>query len=323
MSIGPLSFGALQLPINILYAPLAGCTDYPLRQIASKYNPGLLFCEMVKMEALLQYDEETFRMLQYNHAMRPIGAQLCGSNPQLAGPAARIIEDMGFDALDLNCGCPVDNVIKDGSGSGLLRTPLKIGEILSNMVAAVRIPVTVKIRAGWDEKSLVHREIVTIAELAGAKALTIHGRTRKQGYLGKANWQWIAEAKQAAQRIPIIGNGDVYSVEDAFRLLEMTKCDGVLIARGMFGKPWLVDDIRQFAKTGTTPSHTDEEKRAIFMDHFHETISYCTDKKALIDMRRVGCWYIGRSPGARSFREALSHASTIEEMRELVENVPV
>jgi len=323
MSVKPLSLGALQLPNNILYAPLAGCTDYPFRQIASRYNPGLMFCEMVKMEALLQYDEDTFRMLHYNASMRPIGAQLCGSNPSLAAPAARIIEDMGFDVIDLNCGCPVDNVTKDGSGSALLRSPLRIGEILSNIVAAVKIPVTVKIRAGWDEKNLVHKDLVRIAELSGAKGLTIHGRTRKQAYLGKANWEWIKEAKQAATTIPIIGNGDIFSVEDAIRMLETTICDGVLIARGIFGKPWLASDICYYAKKGEIPLHSATERREILIDHFHETLSHCSDQRALVDMRRVGCWYIGRSKGARAFREALSHVTTIEEMEKLIHQLPL
>jgi len=323
MSVNPLSIGSLQLPNNILCAPLAGCTDYPFRQIASRFNPGLLFCEMVKMEALLQYDDDTFRMLHYNASMRPIGAQLCGSNPKLAGPAARIIEDMGFDVVDLNCGCPVDNVTKDGSGSALLRTPLRIGEIVSNMVAAVRIPVTVKIRAGWDEESLVHTELVRIAELAGAKALTIHGRTRKQAYLGRANWEWIKQAKQAATTIPVIGNGDIFSVEDAVHKLKTSGCDGILIARGLFGKPWLPSDICHYAETGEIPVHTAAEQRQILIDHFNETLAHCSDQRALTDMRRVGCWYIGRCSGARAFREALSHASTIDEMRELINQVPL
>jgi nifR3 family TIM-barrel protein len=279
-----------------------------------------MFCEMVKMEALLQYDENTFRMLHYNASMRPIGAQLCGSNPKLAAPAARIIEDMGFDAVDLNCGCPVDNVTKDGSGSALLRSPLRIGEILSNMVSAVSIPVTVKIRVGWDEENLVHQDLVRIAELAGAKALTIHGRTRKQAYLGKANWEWIKEAKQAAKTI---GNGDVFSVEDAVRMLETTTCDGVLIARGLFGKPWLANDICHYAKRGEIPIHSAAERREILINHFHETLSHCSDQRVLIDMRRVGCWYIGRSKGARGFREALIHVTTVEEMRELIYQLPL
>jgi nifR3 family TIM-barrel protein len=143
----PIFLGNLKLPNNVFYAPLAGCSDYPFRWMSSQYSPGLIFCEMVKMDALIRNDPVTLHMLDYDTSMHPIAAQLCGSKPQIAGKAAKIIEDLGFDAVDLNCGCPVDKVTKDGSGSGMLKNPQLIGEVLANMVAAVKIPVTVKIRA--------------------------------------------------------------------------------------------------------------------------------------------------------------------------------
>src|SRR6185437_6206308 len=203
----PFQLGNLTLPSNIFCAPLAGCSDLPFRRMTSKYRPGLIYCEMVKMDALVRHDPHTYRLLDFEADMHPIGGQICGSKPQYAGKSAKIIEELGFDVVDLNCGCPVDKVTKDGSGSGMLKTPELIGEILSNMTAAVKIPVTVKIRAGWDEKSLNAAEIVQIAEQAGAAAICVHGRTREQGYKGPANWDWIRECKRAAKKIQVIGNG--------------------------------------------------------------------------------------------------------------------
>ena len=172
----------LELSSNIFCSPLAGCSDLPFRRMTSFFSPGLIFCEMVKMDALIRHDPNTYRLLDYEKEMHPIGAQLCGSKVDLAAPCARIIEDLGFDVIDLNCGCPVDKVTKDGSGSGLLKDPNKIGEILEKMVNAVSIPVTVKVRAGWNEEEINAPLITQIAEEAGAAAIFVHGRTRAQGY---------------------------------------------------------------------------------------------------------------------------------------------
>ena len=158
----PFQMGKKVLPSNIFYAPLAGCSDFPFRKMSAKYRPGLMYCEMVKMDALIRSDVNTFHLLDYDASMHPIGAQLCGSKPEIAGKAAKIMEELGFDVVDLNCGCPVDKITKDGSGSGMLKNPELIGEMVSNMIAAVKIPVTVKIRAGWDENSINAVEITRI-----------------------------------------------------------------------------------------------------------------------------------------------------------------
>ena len=240
----PLVLRNKTLPSSIWYAPLAGCSDFPFRQMVAPFSPGLMFCEMVKMEALIRLDPKTFRYLDYAFHTRPIGAQLCGSNPKIAGQAAKIIENLGFDVLDLNCGCPVDKVTKDGSGSGLLKEPARIGEILQEMVAAVQIPVTLKIRAGWDESQICVEEVVQIAEQAGASAITVHGRTREQGYSGPANRDYIRRAKQAARSMIVLGNGDILDPISAVAMWEETGCDGILVARGTLGAPWIAEDIR-------------------------------------------------------------------------------
>lgn len=316
----PFQLGPLSLPNNIFYAPLAGCSDFPFRQMTARYNPGLMFCEMVKMEALIRKVPETLRMLAYTSDMHPIGGQICGSNPAIAGEAAKLIEELGFDVVDLNCGCPVDKVTKDGSGSGLLKDPQRIGDIIANMVAAVKIPVTVKIRAGWDERSINAVEVAQIAEQAGAAAITIHGRTRQQAYKGPANWSHITACKQTTTKIKVIGNGDLMSPESVFQMFKETGCDGVLIARGMLGRPWIVQEVLAQAKGASLPLRTLEDCREALLDHLSFSLAFKSEKGALIDMRRVCCWYLKHVAGAREFRAKASHAQSIDEVKQLIES---
>jgi nifR3 family TIM-barrel protein len=310
----PFKLGSLELPSNVLCAPLAGCSDVPFRRMTSRYNPGLIYTEMVKMDALIRNDPHTFRMLDFERFMHPIGGQICGSKPEIAGACAKIIEDLGFDVVDLNCGCPVDKVTKDGSGSAMLKMPQKIGEIISNMVAAVKIPVTVKIRAGWDANSIVSAEITEIAEKAGASAICIHGRTRAQAYKGPANWDYISMAKKAAKNIKVIANGDVFDPLSAKGIFESTGCDAILLARGTMGQPWLIEDIYRFFEEGTLPQRTSFDYKSALLDHITHIISYQPERRALLDIRRVGCFYLKTGRGTRHLREALNRSASIEEV---------
>lgn len=309
--------GKITLPNNIFYAPLAGCSDFPFRKMSAKFRPGLIYCEMVKMDALVRYDEGTFHMLDFDDSMGPIGAQLCGAKPHLAAKSGRIIEDLGFTVLDLNCGCPVDKVTKDGSGSGLLKNPRIIGDIVANLVAAVSIPVTVKIRAGWDEQSIVCEEITRIVEQAGASAITIHARTREQAYQGPAKWDWIKACKQAAKSIKVIGNGDLFNPEDTERMHEATGCDAFLIARGTFGQPWIAEAIR--CRHYNRPFEVNSLE--ILKDHFAEVVAYQSDRQAMIAMRRIGCWYLKNSPNAKEIRHKVAHSSSLQEVQNLIDSL--
>lgn len=316
----PFKLGSLALPNNIFYAPLAGCSDYPYRQMSAQHKPGLIYCEMVKMDALMRHDQNTFHMLDYAQGMHPIGGQLCGSKPQLAGQAARIIEEMGFDVVDLNCGCPVDKVTKDGSGSGMLKTPQLIGEVIAKMCASVKIPVTVKIRAGWDEEHINAAEITRIAEEAGAAAICVHGRTRKQAYRGPANWDHIKACKDAARTIKVIGNGDIMDAESGKRMFEYTGCDAILVARGTMGHPWIAEDIRQLLMGEQPAERSLEERRQALYQHFLFVQAYYPPRRVAIEMRRVGCWYLKKSAGTRFFREQISRAENPEMVKELILN---
>lgn len=319
----PIQIGNLTLANPIFYAPLAGCSDFPFRKMSAQYRPGIMYCEMVKMDALIRHDPLTFHILDYSADMHPIGGQLCGSKPSIAGQAARIIEDLGFDVVDLNCGCPVDKVTKDGSGSGMLKTPELIGEVLSKMVAAVKIPVTVKIRAGWDEKNIVAEKIVKIAEQAGAKAICVHARTRQQGYRGPANWEYIKACKEAASTIKVIGNGDVVDGASAQKLFLETGCDALLVGRATMGQPWIVEDILRFLEGLPPHQRTLEDCRQALLQHFLFTQKYHHDHRVCVDMRRVGCWYLKKSAGTRSFRELISKATALDVIQDLILNFPL
>lgn len=314
----PFKLGKITLPNNIFYAPLAGCSDYPFRMMSAKYRPGLIYCEMVKMDALVRNDPGTFHILDYDKSMHPIGGQLCGSKPELAGTAARIIEELGFDVVDLNCGCPVDKVTKDGSGSGMLKNPQLIGEVLTEMIAKVKIPVTVKIRAGWDEGSINAVEITKIAQQAGAAAICIHARTRQQAYRGPAHWDWIKACKEAAPGMTIIGNGDLFTADAVLKMYQQTQCDAVLISRGTLGQPWIVEDAIRHLRGETVGMRDVEECRAALLEHFEHTLQYHHARKAVIDMRRVGCWYLKKAAGTRAFREKISRATSVDEVRVLI-----
>lgn len=319
----PFKLGHLTLPSNVLYAPLAGCSDFPFRKMSAKYKPGLIYCEMVKMDALVRNDQGTFHLLDYEHGMHPIGGQICGSKPELAAQAARMVEELGFDVIDFNCGCPVDKVTKDGSGSGMLKTPNLIGDIIANMVSAVKVPVTVKIRAGWDENSINAPEITKIAEKAGAKAICIHGRTRQQAYKGPANWDYIKACKDVATTIQVIGNGDVLDGPSAQRMFEETGCDAVLVSRGTLGQPWIAQDIRDYLEGNEVKKRTIADYRDGLYEHFLATKEYSSPHRVAIDMRRVGCWYLKKSAGTRQFREQISKADNVDYVEDLILNFPL
>jgi tRNA-dihydrouridine synthase B len=318
----PFKLGSLELPSNIFCAPLAGCSDLPFRRMTKSYTPGLVYCEMVKMDALIRHDPHTYRLLDFEKEMHPIGAQLCGSKPELAGPCARILEELGFDVIDFNCGCPVDKVTKDGSGSGMLKNLNLIGEILTNMISAVSIPVTIKIRAGWDEDSLVGPQITKIAEKAGAKAVAIHGRTREQAYKGHANWDWIRECKEAAPHMIIIGNGDLFDAEKVEKMFDVTGCDAALLSRGTMGTPWIIEDVYRRLGGESAAIRTPLHYRDALLQHLEYIREYHHPRKAAMDLRRVGCWYLKRGQGTRKLREMINRSKSVEEIRSFIMDYP-
>lgn len=304
---------------RIAYSPLVGCSDFPFRMMAAKYKPALMFCEMVHMETLLRKKEVLEQTLAYAPEMRPIGAQICGSDPSIASDAAKIIEEMGFDLIDLNCGCPVDNVTKDGAGSGLLKQPKLIGQILRKIKGAVKIPVTVKIRAGWDENSIVAPLVTQIAEEAGADCIFVHGRTRAQAYRGKAVWSHIRACKEVARTIKVFGNGDLFEPQDAMRMIEETGCDGVLVSRGTMGQPWIAEEMQRLFEGHEPRAYGFEDYRDALIKHLEHTVAFKTEKQAILDIRKVSCWYFKNFPNARIFRSFASKAASFDEVKRLIQ----
>jgi nifR3 family TIM-barrel protein len=325
----------LTLKSRIIQSPMAGCTDLAFRLVARERGMEFAFLEMVSADALVRKNDKTMSLLKSAEADRPLGAQLVGCNPETMGEAAAMIEEMGFDLLDINCGCPVPKVTGPGGGSALLIEPEKTKKIFESVVKNVkRIPVTVKMRKGFaDESGDEAVRIAKIAEDAGLCAVTVHGRTRVQGYSGKADWNAIRKVKQAL-RIPVFGNGDVQSAEDAKRLIEVSGCDGVMIGRGGLGNPWIYKEIESALKADGAPpmageqaclpavlgrgTVTIEEIKKAALQHFELEVETDGERTAVLKFRRIACWYIKGGPGASEFRNKVNRLSTAEEMREAI-----
>jgi tRNA-dihydrouridine synthase B len=308
----------LQFPI--VQSPLAGCSNLPFRLLSRRR--GLEFCyfEMMSVNGLLNSRNKSLRLLKTVVEDSPIGVQLLGSDPANMAKAAEIMAELGFKYMDLNLGCPVRKIVSQGAGSALLAAPKKAEEIFNTVVRAVpSIPVTVKIRKGFkDDSGLEALAVARAAEDSGIAAITVHGRTQKQGYAGKADWDVIAQVK-AAVKIPVIGNGDIFSATDALKMKETTHCDGVMIGRGSLGNPWIFREIRSLLVDGKlVDPPTGEEKLKTVLEHLELELKYEGELKALLHMRKVGSWYIFGLPNAASLRRRLFATNTRDEVRALL-----
>lgn len=266
----PLTLKTLKLPHRLILAPMCGITLKPFRKICKELGAGLVFNQMVSAKALTMGDEKSFRMLDYDEMERPVGMQVFGNDANTLAEAAQIIERQGCDVIDLNLGCPAKKIVNDGGGSALLTNEKKLAEIFKKMRKAIKGVFTIKMRAGWDEQS---KNAVTVAQMAqqeGVDAVALHARTRAQGYTGNADWSFIKHLKETV-KIPVIGNGDIETAEDAHRMLTETGCDAVMTGRGAFQTPWL---FANFVKSETWHPHTQELKSLMlkqydyFLEHF-------------------------------------------------------
>ena len=313
-----LKIGNVELQNNIILAPMAGLTDLPFRLVCEKYKPGLVVTEMVSSKALYYNDEKTKQLLKMNGEKRPVSAQIFGSDIESMAYGASYVSKIA-DIVDVNMGCPAPKVVKNGDGSKLLLDLDKVYEIVKTVVKNSTVPVTVKIRKGWDNDHIVAVEAAKVIESAGASAITIHGRTRSEYYTGVADWNIIKEVKESVN-IPVIGNGDIKSPEDAKKIFEQTNCDGIMIGRATLGRPWILEQIRTYLENGTIRKITNKEILETILNHIDLEVKEKGEYTGIREMRKHICYYLKGLPGASSVRDKINHLESKEEVqKELVD----
>ena len=313
-----MQIGKIKLEAPLVLAPMAGVTDLPFRLICRRHGCGMTVSEMVSAKGLLYKNVKTTEMLRIDAGERPTAIQLFGSVPAELAEAARLVEASGADIIDFNMGCPVPKIVNNGEGSALMKNPKLAHDILAAMVQAVKIPVTVKFRAGWDDAQRNAVEIAKAAEAAGVSAVAVHGRTRQQFYEGKADWQIIADVKKAV-KVPVFGNGDIFTVADGLRMREETGCDGLMIGRGADGNPWLFRELAAALRGEELPAApTLEERLAQAAEHLALLIAYKGEHISVKEMRRHISAYLKGLPHAAEFRGRFHKVDTEEQFLELL-----
>ena len=313
-----MKIGKIELDAPLALAPMAGVTDLPFRLICRELGAGMTVSEMVSAKGLLYKNVKTTEMLRIDPGERPTAIQLFGSVPEELAEAAKIVEASGADVIDFNMGCPVVKVVNNHEGSALMKNPLLAHNILAAMVKAVGIPVTVKFRAGWDAEHRNAVEIAKAAEEAGVAAVAVHGRTREQFYEGKADWS-IIKAVKSAVKIPVFGNGDIFSVGAGLRMLQETGCDGLMVGRGADGNPWLFRQLKAALKGETAPEATIRERMAMLVRHMDMLIEFKGEYIAVKEMRRHVSSYLKGMPHATDFRGRFHKLDTREQMLALMQ----
>jgi len=313
-----LKIGTLSLSLPFILAPMAGITDLPFRMICRRLGCELAFIEMTSAKALVYENRKTEKMIATHHGDRPLGIQLLGTDPEFILKALDIIHRYEYDIIDFNAACPVSKVTSKGEGSGMMKEPRKLGQVLKAIVDHTDTPVTVKIRAGWDAKSVNAREVALYAQDAGIKGLFIHGRTRAQAYSGSVDYQVIREVKEALD-IPVIGSGDVFSPLHVKKMFDETGCDGVAMARGSLGNPWIFRETAEFLKTGMVPPRPDIFEVADIMSaHLRSIAQYHNPVMAPVVFRKFFAWYTKGFRDVKPLKERAFRAKTEDEMLELI-----
>ena len=313
-----MNIGNVTLNNPYILAPMAGVTDLPFRLLCKEQGAGLLCMEMISAKALQYKNKNTKALLAIHPQEYPVSLQLFGSDPKIISEMAKQIEELPFQILDINMGCPVPKVVKNGEGSALLKNPKLIYEIVSQTVKAIQKPVTVKIRKGFDDDHVNAVEVAKVIEEAGASAVAVHGRTREQYYSGKADWDIIRQVKEAVS-IPVIGNGDVTSGEKALAMKEQTGCDGIMIGRGAEGNPWIFRELVEYDRTGVLPGRPSKEQiKETMLRHARLQIEFKGDYLGIREMRKHVAWYTKGMKGSAKLRDDINKVESYEELEELL-----
>ena len=319
--IQTLKIGDVSLKNNLILAPMAGVTDLPFRLLCKEQGAGLLCMEMVSAKAIYFNNKNTEELLTIDDREPPVSLQLFGSDPDIISEMAKKIENRPFSILDINMGCPVPKVAGNGEGSALMKNPKLVEEIVSKTAKAIKKPVTVKIRKGFDDEHINAVEIARIVESAGAAAIAVHGRTREQYYSGKADWDIIRQVKEAV-KIPVIGNGDVTSPEAARQLMETTGCDGIMIGRGAQGNPWIFRQILHWMETGEEEPKPDlEEVKSMILRHARMLVEYKGAYTGIREMRKHVAWYTAGYPNSAKLRARVNEIESLEALEHLIQGI--
>ena len=314
-----MKIGNVTLDNPYILAPMAGVTDLPFRLLCKEQGAGLLCMEMISAKALQYKNKNTKALLAIHPQEYPVSLQLIGSDPKIISEMAKEIEELPFQILDINMGCPVPKVVKNGEGSALMKNPKLIYEIVSQTVKAIQKPVTVKIRKGFDDDHVNAVEVAKVIEEAGASAVAVHGRTREQYYSGKADWDIIRQVKEAVS-IPVIGNGDVTSGEKALAMKEQTGCDGIMIGRGAEGNPWIFRELVEYDRTGVLPGRPSKEQiKETMLRHARLQIEFKGDYLGIREMRKHVAWYTKGMKGSAKLRDEINKVESYEELKQLLD----